>query len=254
MKVAILLITFLAGSALWGKTNFDLSLGAQGRSAPSLGAEVYAESGYNLVWWGEKKSRKDVLYGLIRPSLALSSSGVINSGKAEIEFFPISFLGFSAGKQFIHSNYEFPFFNCDEVVCKGMYERNFVEAKMALGAGGWVAVAHYKVDVLEAPRDNQPIADWRNIIIGNPGREVQIEKKLILAKAFGNELMGVMIENVQFQGSRERKESFAGIYQLRHKDTNYMIGLGAYHTSQEPMGAIIYFRINHISIPSLKLF
>jgi hypothetical protein len=254
MKVALILLGLTTTSILWAKTNFDLFLGAQGRSAPSIGAEVYAESGYNLVWWGEKKQKKDVFYGLIRPSLALSSSGVINSGKAEIEFFPVSFIGFAAGRQLIHSNYEFPFFNCDEVVCKGMYERNFVEAKMALGAKRWVVVAHYKVDVLEAPRDNLMMADWRHVIIGNPGREIQIEKKLILAKAFGNELAGIMIENVQFQGSRERKESFAGIYQVRHNDTNYMVGLGAYHTSQEPMGAIIYFRINHVSIPSLKLF
>lgn len=249
-----LFLGLLLSFSAWGKTNFDLSLGLQGRSAPSLGAEVYAESGYNLVWWGKKEKTKDVLYGLIRPSLSFSSSGVINSAKAELEFFPVSFLGIAAGRQFIHSNYEFPFFDCEQVVCKGRYERNFVEGKMALAAGGWVLVGHYKIDVLEAHEGGQPMADWRNVIIGDPKRDVQIEKKLIFGKNQGNHLTGVMIENVQFQGSRERKESFAGVYQIRHKSTNYMLGLGAFHTNQEPMGPIIYFRINHVVIPSLKIF
>lgn len=250
----IYFFVFLVSFSVIGKTNFDSSIGTQGRSSPAIGAEIYAESGYNIVWWGKKKGPKDVFYGLIRPSLALSSSAVINSAKAEIEFFPVSFLGIAAGRQIINSNYEFPFFKCEETVCKGTYERNFVEAKMALGAGGWIGVAHYKVDILETSNDKLPMADWRNVILGNPGREVQIEKKLILAKAFGNSLAGVLIENVQFQGSRERKESFAGIYQIRHKDTNYMLGLGAFHTNQEPLGPILYFRINHVLIPSLKLF
>lgn len=246
------LLLCLTALTAWAK--FDLTLGLQGRTLPSLGAEVYADSGYNLVFWGKKKGPKDVLYGLIRPSIGVSSSGVINSVKGEIEFFPISFLGISAGRQFIHSNYDFPFLNCDEVACEGEFRRNWVESKMVLGAKGWIAMGSYKVDTLRGPDNSTPMADWRNVIIGEAGEEVQIEKKLIVGKMFSNKLVGILAENVQFLGSKERKESYAAVYQFRHKHTSYMFGAGPFRTSQEPMGLIFYFRVHHVALSSLKLF
>jgi hypothetical protein len=235
-------------------TKFDLNAGLQGRTLPALGAELYAESGYNLVVWGKKEEPKDVLYGLVRPSFAVSTSGVINSIKGELEFFPISFIGFAAGRQIIHSNFEFPFLNCDEVTCRGEYIRNYVESKMVLGYKGWIVLGNYKVDTLHSPNGTRPMADWRNVIVGEPGEEVQIEKKLLIGKLFQNKLLGVLIENVQFQGSHERKESFAAVYQVRKNNTNYMIGAGGFHTDQQPMGFQLYFRIHHVALPSLKLF
>lgn len=234
--------------------NFDLTGGFQGRTLPALGAEAYVDSGYNHLLWGEKKNSKDFKYGLIRPSLGARTSGVINTIQGKIEFFPISILGFSAGRQFTHSNYDFTFFNCEVVVCQGEFVRNFVETKMVLGYAGWVVVGSYKVDTLRSPSNNRPMADWRNVIVGEPGEEVQIDKRLIVGKQFSNKLVGVLIENAQFQGSGERKESFAAIYQERRNDTNYLIGAGAMHTSRQPMGFVLYFRIHHVALPSLKLF
>lgn len=247
----LILSSFLA---IASPTKFDLSAGLQGRTLPSLGAEIYAESGYNLLLWGKKENPKDVLYGLVRPSFGASTSGVINSIKGELEFFPISFLGFAAGRQIIHSNYEFSFLKCDEVTCQGEYIRNYVESKMILGYKGWIVLGSYKVDTLHSPDGTRPMADWRNVIVGEPGEEVQIEKKLIVGKLFSNKMLGVLIENVQFQGSHERKESFAAVYQVRKNNTNYMIGAGGFHTDQQPMGFQMYFRIHHVALPSLKLF
>lgn len=251
MYFLLLLLTLPTWAA---PKNLDLTYGIQGRSLPSIGAELYAESGYNFKIWGKKEEPKDVLYGLIRPNLQVSSSAVINSAKGELEFFPISILGFAVGRQYINSNYDFPFFNCDEIICDGEFQRNYVESKMVLGHAGWVIVGHYKVETLRAPNSNKPMADWRNIIIGDPGEEVQIEKKLIFGKQFSNKLVGIMLENVQFQGSGQRRESFAAVYQERRGDTSYMIGAGALHTHEVPMGFVMYFRIHHIALPSLKLF
>lgn len=251
----ILTLLLFLSSTLWGaNAHGDLALGLQGRTGPSLGAETYLDTGYNLVFWGNRNKKSDVLYGLIRPSINLSSSGVINSVKGELEFFPISFLGVAWGRQIIHSNYEFPFFNCDEVLCKGEFQRNYVEGKMALGAGGWVAVANYKVDVVRAPHSRLPMADWRNIIVGKSGRDVQIEKKLVIGKFVGDHMYGVLLENVEFQDSGEIRESYTGAYQFKYKSNSFMMALGVYRTSQIPMGGILYFRVNSVLIPSSKLF
>jgi hypothetical protein len=236
------------------KTNVDLMGGLQGRTLPSFGAEIYAEAGYNKLLWGKKKEKKDFKYGLIRPSVGASTSGVINSFKAEIEFFPISILGFSAGRQIIHSNFNFPFFDCSQISCTGQFERNFIESKMVLGFNHWVAVGHYKLDRLSSPDSNRPMADWRNVIIGEADHEIQIEKKLLIGKMIAQELIGVMYEHVQFQGSREMKESFMGVYQMAIRNNLYLIGAGTFQTNQQPLGLQIYFRIHHVSLPSLKLF
>jgi hypothetical protein len=251
MIYLLLLFSLTSGFAA---NNFDLSYGVQGRTLPALGAEIYADSGYNFKFWGKKKEPKDVLYGLIRPNVGVSTSGVINSAKAEIEIYPISFLGFAAGRQIIHSNYNFPFFNCDKVQCTGEFMRNYVESKMVMGWQGWVALGNYRVDTLRSPNNDRPMADWRHVIIGQGGEEVQIEKKLLVGKIFNQHLLGVLIENVQFLGSRERKESFAAVYQIRKNDTQYMMGAGLFHSTQQPMGLIIYFRIHQQFLPSLKLF
>lgn len=238
----------------FSKSLLDLSGGIQGRTLPSFGAEIYAESGYNQLLWGKKESKKDFKYGLLRPSIGASTSAVINSIKGELEFFPISILGISAGKQIIHSNFNFPFFDCSQIACTGRFERNFIETKMVLGFKGWIAVGNYKTDTLNSPDAQRPMADWRNVIIGEADHEVQIEKKLLVGKMISHELFGVMYEHVQFQGSREMKESFIGVYQTSSKNNLYLIGAGSFHTNQQSMGIQIYFRIHHISLPSLKLF
>jgi hypothetical protein len=125
---------------------------------------------------------------------------------------------------------------------------------MVLGFNHWIAVGHYKLDTLSSPDSNRPMADWRNVIIGEADHEIQIEKKLLIGKMISQELFGVMYEHVQFQGSREMKESFMGVYQMAIKNNLYLIGAGTFQTNQQPMGLQIYFRIHHISMPSLKLF
>jgi hypothetical protein len=251
----IYLFLLLNALAAWSApTHFDLSGGFQGRTLPALGAELYAESGYNFIFWGEKKESKDFLYGLIRPSFGASASGVVNSIKGEIEFFPISILGFSAGRQILHSNFNFPFLDCDSVQCRGEYVRNFVESKMVLGHKGWIILGNYKVDTLHSPSRTVPMADWRNVIIGEPGVEVQIEKKLLLGKLFSNKMLAVLYETVRFQGSGEQKEGMTAVYQVRKNDTNYMFGVGGFRSEQQATGLQFYFRIHHVALPSLKLF
>jgi hypothetical protein len=251
----IYFLLILSTLSLWAApTKFDLSLGMQGRTLPSFGAELYAEGGYNQKIWGKKEEPKDVLYGLIRPNLTVSTSAVINSIKGEIEVFPISILGFAVGRQYQNSNFDFPFMDCGVQVCEGEFIRNYAETKMVLGHAGWVAVGFFKYETLRGPDSSRPIADWRNVIVGEPGEDVQIEKKLIFGKQFSNKLVGVLLENVRFEGSGERKESYAAIYQQRNGDNNYMVGAGVLHTDQQPMGFVMYFRIHHVALPSLKLF
>lgn len=241
-------------NAFSSQHKFDLSSGLQARSLPSTGMEVYGDGGFNYLFWGKKNSPKDVFYGLIRPSIGASTSGVINQLRGEIEIFPISFLGISFGRQLIHSNFDFNFFECEKVTCRGTFERNYVESKMVIGHAGWFVSGHLKIDKINSPDDGVPMADWRNVIIGNPEREIQIDKRLVAGKIFSNKMIGIMIDNVQFLGSRERKESYIGVYQITKKDNSYLFGAGVLHSDRQPMGLQLYFRLHHTWLRSLKLF
>lgn len=248
-----LFLLFLTFSRLYA-SSFDLNLGTQARTLPSIGAEVFGEIGHNTLVWGEKQKKGDFLYGLIRPNIGASSSAVINSIKGEVEIFPISFIGVAIGRQLMHSNFDFDFFDCNKVNCKGEFQRNYIEGKIALGLKGWFAAAHYKIDTMTSQNFSLPMADWRNVIIGAPRRDIQIEKKLVLGKSFSNKMVGALIDSVEFQTSGEIRESFIGVYQFTQKDTIYMFGAGAFHSDQQPMGFQFYFRLNHIVLPSLKIF
>jgi hypothetical protein len=236
------------------QAKFDLSYGLHGRTLPALGAEIYADTGYSQLLWGKKENPSDFKYGLIRPALQVSSSGVINSARAELEFYPLSIIGFSVARQYQNSNYDFPFFNCEQVTCKGEYIRNSAETKMVLGYRGFVAVGNYKIETVRSPSKDLPMADWRNVILGEPGEEVQQDKRLILAYLWNHHMAGLLLENTLFEGSRERKESYVAIYQIRKEQTSYLLGAGLFKTDQEPQGLIFYFRIHHLKLPSLKLF
>ena len=233
----------------------DLMVGGQGRSLPSLGAEAYGETGYTQLLWGKRKAGdKNVLFGFVRPNIGVSTSGVINSVKAELEIFPVSFLGIAAGRQLIHSNFDFPFFECKQITCEGEFRRNYIETRMALGAKGIITVLSYRYDLLQGPHTNQPMADWRHVIVGNKNHDMQIERKALLAYMHGTSLYGILAENVRFEGSGEMKESYAAVYQYKPKDVAYMVGAGSFRSSREAQGLIIYFRINYTLLPSLKLF
>lgn len=251
--ISLFIGIFILGTSAFAQ--FDLMVGGQGRSLPSLGAEAYADSGYNQLLWGQRKAGdKNILFGLVRPSIGVSTSGVINSIKGEIEVFPISFLGVAVGRQYILSNFDFPFFECKQVTCQGEFQRNYIESKIAMGAKGFVTVLSYRYDLLKGPHTNQPLADWRHVIIGKKNSDMQIERKAILARVDGPHMYGLLAENIRFEGSGELKESYVAVYQYKPQDTAYMIGAGSFKTSREPHGVIIYFRVNSNLIPTLKLF
>lgn len=249
-----ILLLFTSLLALAENNKFDLSAGIQGRTLPALGAELYADAGYSHLLWGKKEEPKDVLYGLIRPSIGVASSGVINGVKGEIEIFPISILGFAVGRQYVNSNFDFNFLECSKITCEGEFQRNYVETKMVLGHKGFIIMGSFKVDTLTSPSESRPMADWRNVIVGDPGEDVQHDKKLIIAKIFHNHMVGVLMENTRFIGSGEMKESYAAIYNVRYSKTSYMLGVGTFKSDQQPLGFQLYFRIHHVAFPSLKLF
>ncbi len=233
-----------------------------GRSYPSFGAEAQFETGYNQKLWGEGpgKNRKNVLYGLIRPSFAVATSAVINTTKARLELYPISFIGIVYGHEDIRSEYDkFTFFDCDKTRCKGSIIRDYFQARMALGAGPLVfsgllerARNSYSADSRDA--DNPP-GEFRFVTLVNPKNDEYYRAQYVLGlKTRIGTLVGVT-EYVHFDRSRQfNKMNILGLTGKYKKNNIWLLGAGTFESSHVAEGGIIVFQIKRSFIRSSQLF
>lgn len=241
--------------------HFDLSAGASLRSYPALGGEVNAQSGYNLLLWGSGpgSDKKNPLYGLLRPAISAASSVVVNNYDARIELYPISFLGLVMGKKHIKSDYEdFPFFNCDEVRCKGTIDREYTQIKMALGYGKVLAmfnIIHSKNTYNDEDDEGKPVAEFRFATLANPEEDTMYRSQYMLGMKHNNKgILGVVAEYVSFADSDQTHNMDLLIYTTKPKDTTYVFGLGQFSSTHQAKGLIGVFQMKTDFIPSHKMF
>lgn len=237
-----ILLSIFSFSAL---ATMDLHYGAQGRSYPGLGGEFYLETGYNQLLWGSDPGgeKKQPWYGLIRPSIRLSTSAVVNQAEAKIEVFPISFIGMAAGRRSLKSDYDFNFYNCDEVHCRGTMERNFVQGKMAIGFFGIIMMGQITTEQIEHSEDDKPFAEFKKGMIGAPGFDISTEQVALLGyKMQSGSMIGVLSNFTRFEHSEQTFQMNLGIYQFKSESSQYTIGLGTFESTHIPLGGIAVFK------------
>lgn len=233
-----------------------------GRSYPSIGAEAQLETGYNQRLWGEGpgKNKKNVLYGLVRPSFALASSAVINTAKTKIELYPISFIGLVYGHEDIRSDYDkFPFFDCENVRCEGSIIRDYFQARMALGAGpvvfsGLLERSRNSYSVDDRDPSNPP-AEFRFVTLVRPNNDEHYRSQYVLGmKSKYGTIIGVT-EYVHFERSLQyNKMSFLGLTSRSKKNILWLVGAGTFESSHVAQGAIFVLQLKKSFISSSQLF
>jgi hypothetical protein len=246
----MILIYFLIQSSF---AFFDLQYGAQARTFPMLGGEIFTETGYNFLVWGEKKD-KNPFYGFIRPNIKANLSGVVNSASAEFEIYPVSFIGLSAGSEYTDSQFDFPFFDCDEIQCRGQLKRSFVQSKMALGFKGIISTINLKTDYIDHSVNSRDYGDFRKGMRGHQGHDILFEKRWVLGKTFEDKMVGVMFEESHYEISEDRNHTSMVIYQFKNGQNTYVFGAGKFETKEVGLGHIVVFRWQFDEIKSLRLF
>jgi hypothetical protein len=254
MRQLIILLSFFFQLPCFSQT--DLSLGAQGRSFPFSAGELFAEAGHNFKFW-EKESpqfKVNPFFGLIRPSVGVNSSVLVNAYKGEVEFFPISFIGFSTGYQKVESNFDFPFFDCEKIFCQLQVERRWIEGKVALKYKEALLLIFLKEDHLAPSRGGKNFGEFRRVITGQDGGDQLRELRIVLGRSFENKLIGVVHEWAMFNKSREDSRTTFGVYQVKKDKQTYMLGLGAFESDEVGRGPIAYLRWTYQFSAGLKLF
>ena len=111
-----------------------------------LGLALEADFGYGQELWRHNKQ----IYGYIRPSLKIKTSGVVNYGYAQLDVFPVSFLGLYYGKaKGMRSLDKLQGFDCDIVSCDSNVDKNYYGLNLALAYKEFKFINLYKVEELD---------------------------------------------------------------------------------------------------------
>jgi hypothetical protein len=170
MKIKLFLFLFLGLNAVNSHALYDYSSHFITRSFPiALVLRNQVGSGYKF--WGESQK---TFYGYVRAGANIDTSVVVNTVGGQIDFYPISFLGFSAGSSRTYRNFDPIQFDCEKIECRGDVKRNFVAAKLGLAFGPVFLMGH-------GERFQQELA--------NPtGRQFADEQTSLIARAEGDEM------------------------------------------------------------------
>jgi hypothetical protein len=242
--------------------HMDLSVGGAARTYPAIGAEVSGAIGYNHILWGKSpkdETKKNPLYGIIRPILSASSSVVVNSYDARLEVYPISFMGLVAGRAHTRSDFEkFPFFDCEKVRCKGTMDRDYFMFKMALGHKSILAVGNVSVSrnqYNDPTGENLPVGEFRFATLASPGSDQMYRSQYILGyKLSSDDLIGVVAEYVEFADANQSHNMDLLVYSTKKKDTTYIWGLGQFSSTHQPKGLIMVLQWRSDIMNSSVLF
>ncbi len=259
MKIRIpyfFLVLFLLANTSFSLAGLDFKYGASARSYPSLSGDVNAQAGYGIPIWGTPGS--GTMYGLIRPALDLSSSGVVYSYDANVTVYPISFIGLGVGRKELTSEYsDFTYYECEDIRCKGKLNKEYGFVKLALGYGNIKMVTAYTE--FENTYDDEKktelgVAEYEYILIVNPKEEKQIRRLYYLGYDMGDKSIGLLSDQHQFLESDKDYQLNIGFYQFNLGSFRTTVGIGSLQSSDQKPGVTGIFRISHTLLPSMALF
>lgn len=237
--------------------NYDLNAGFGARTYPAFGFETFAELGYNQLLYGSAPG-KGIFYGLVRPSLRLASSAVINSYDAKLEVYPISIIGFAAGHQYIKSDFEeFPFYDCEEIRCSGELKKDYVHMRAVLGFGPLVAIGMVEESrntYNDPDNENLPVAEFRFAIRANPGSDENVRNQYILGYKLDKDMLAAISEYVYFKESEQFHKLNLLAYVSNGLKSNITYGIGTFESTEQNIGAVGVIRYIYRFTPSFKLF
>ena len=212
-----------------------------------------------LLWGsGPGANKKNPMYGLLRPTLSGASSVVVNNYDARVELYPISFLGFAAGRRHIQSSFEdFPFYNCEQVRCAGTIDRDYTQVKAAIGFGRFVTMANIiqsKNTYSDEDNEGKPVAEFRFATLANAKEDTMYRSQYVLAYKHSTGLIGIVAEYVKFDESDQTNNMDLLIYTTKSKSTTYVFGVGQFTSTHVAQGLIGVFQMRTDFLPSSKMF
>jgi hypothetical protein len=219
---------------------FDAAVLVAARTLP-LAALPSAQGGYSLGFWDRRDPEKPGSlwkYGYLRPMVTLQSIGVTNRAFAEVELFPVSLLGFSAGSGLQHRTGFSRQFECKLEDCGGVIRRNFVRTQMVGGAGKWVFVYRLRYDWVSLSSSNpRPMLEENATILGAPGGDQMVtQTPLLFYQAHQDFQFGLQMIQSRFVQSGTLSTTLFGFAAIPRGNLLWILGAGTFQASTIPTG------------------
>lgn len=144
--------------------DWDASAGFNSRVYP-LGAQFFGTLGAGKTLWGS--SDETWKYGFARLALNGTTSAVVNSIGPEIQFFPISILGLSAGYDIGTRNFVPKWgVNCAIYECNGRLDRRYLKAHLFAGYQRFIFAGMIRYEEIRVYRPGKPLFDMVTLLTG----------------------------------------------------------------------------------------
>ncbi|MFT6069036.1 MAG: hypothetical protein ACJAT2_003679 [Bacteriovoracaceae bacterium] len=224
------LIIFITLSLCSVNASVDYDIKAVTRTYP-VALSFIGTLGYGYKFWG---SDSGPMYGYIRPSVYAQTSGVINGLGAQVDFFPVSFLGFYGGSKIVKRGVdELGSYNCAIIICNGTMKRNYFGFKFGLAFKGAFLFIDGKKEEAKVDDRIGIFAEETGTLLGQSGGDDLTQVTSIVGYELTKSLsIGALVQHSQMEKLKNKSVMTLGITRMNFKPWSITIGAGQFHTRQ----------------------
>jgi len=226
MKKYLLLIFTILNTSAFGSVDYNIK--AVTRSYP-VALSFIGTIGYGQKLWG---SESGPLYGYIRPSAYVQTSGVINGAGVQLDIFPVSFLGFYGGsKKIKRGTDELGSFNCLTTICNGTMTRNYIGSKLGLAFKNVFLFIEGKSESVEVDDRAGVFAEETGTLLGQSGGDKLTQVTGITGYEISKEFsLGVLVQHSQMKELKNKSVMSLGISRMKFNQWGLLLGAGQFYT------------------------
>jgi len=224
----ILILSFLLSISSVHANEFEYTLDSAARSY-SPGLSVTPTVAYKFSLWGEADSP---LEGAIRPKLSTELSPATYSGRAELEFAPVTFIKLSVGRKLLRRFTHFDDDSCRFNNCVGSLNSTDVSLNALFKA--WVIMGSLKfTKVFYDNKDDktQKLVDPSTYVLVSPNKEIANQIEAILGTPISDSwFTGVLVQNVELQKGNGKQNGQYLMAMKKNGHTSYIAGAGRFES------------------------
>ncbi len=252
----LFLLFFCFSQKLWAD-GLDYSADGGFQTYP-LGSLFSAQAGYGAkIWQAPESGPADFWkYGYVRPQIKVDSIFLINRITAELEFYPISLLGFSAGGGVSQRDVQkYKDFDCDALRCRGELTYELIRANLTLGYADFFFNARGTYQKFHSASRTQAFYDEMSYLVGQAGGDDQRSLQILGGQKISDKWSALVAGSFQeFIHTRNNNAAVLALVNYTEGPWRASFGLGEYRSTHQVANPVAAFVIHWSGPKSLALF
>jgi hypothetical protein len=174
----------------------------------------------------------------------MSSSVVINSVQGEIQFFPISFVGFTLGHDWQYRDWDSTVFDCALVSCSGLIQRDYVITHLLYKYKNMLLVGSLENQNLSYDRQDVQYADTKTMMRMGPGFGTGLLAKAFVGfQANSQYILGYFTEWGEASSGDIRETHYLVLRWKPNPTWVLSVGAGSLRTTVLPVGFDLFLNL-----------